>query len=186
MKPPARSLVAVVFTAALLGLAGTASAEDAQHAVESRPLTMRAIGAHTGAFVAILKGPVPDPGHKSLHVQAMVDVKTFKDCADCPQMVVIPAGRFQMGSPSGESGRADDEGPVHEVRIRRFALGKYEVTFAEYDACVAAGGCGQRPFDDGWGRGSRPLINVSWNDAKAYAGWLSRKAMSHPMLKSAR
>ena len=57
-----------------------------------------------------------------------------------------------------------------------FAVGKYEVTFAEWDACVADGGCGgHRPEDSGWGRGRRPVINVSWDDAKAYVRWLNRK-----------
>ena len=57
-----------------------------------------------------------------------------------------------------------------------FAVGKYEVTFAEWNACVAAGGCnGHRPDDEGWGRGQRPVIDVNWGDAKAYVGWLSRK-----------
>ena len=57
-----------------------------------------------------------------------------------------------------------------------FAVGKYEVTFAEWDACVAAGSCGgHRPYDEGWGRGRRTVINVSWDEAKAYVGWLSRK-----------
>lgn len=67
----------------------------------------------------------------------------------------------------------DREKPVHEVPIRAFWAGKYEVTFAEWDACEAAGGCKTRPSDSGWGRGNRPVINVSWDDAKAYVQWLS-------------
>ena len=58
---------------------------------------------------------------------------------------------------------------------RPFAVGKFEVTFAEWDACVAAGGCKHRPGDEGWGRGRRPVINVSWDNAKEYVAWLSRK-----------
>lgn len=70
-----------------------------------------------------------------------------------------------------------DEGPQHRVMIRRpFAVGKYEVTFEEWDACVSAGGCGHRPGDAGWGRGRRPVINVSWEDARQYVGWLSEEA----------
>ncbi len=102
--------------------------------------------------------------------------ETFRDCADCPEMVVIPAGSFMMGSPAGEAGRYDDEGPRHRVTIpRAFALGKYEVTFAEWDACVRGGGCSHRPMDLYWGRGNRPVMNVNWDDAKEYMRWLSRK-----------
>ena len=98
----------------------------------------------------------------------------FRDCADCPEMVVVPAGTFMMGSPSGEPGWLDSEGPQRKVTIARpFAVGKFEVTFAEWDACAAAGGCKHQPGDEGWGRGRRPVINVSWHDAKEYAAWLS-------------
>ena len=101
----------------------------------------------------------------------------FRACEEewCPWMVVVPAGRYMMGSPTGEAGRFGDEGPRHEVRIgKKFAVGKYEVTFEEWDACVAGGGCGgYRPDDAGWGRGNRPVINVNWEDAKAYVEWLS-------------
>jgi formylglycine-generating enzyme required for sulfatase activity len=92
-------------------------------------------------------------------------------------MVVVPPGSFMMGSPVSEKLRASDEGPQHRVTIpKAFAVGKYEVTFDEWDACVAAGGCnGYRPKDKLWGRGNRPVIHVSWDDAKAYVNWLSRK-----------
>ena len=103
--------------------------------------------------------------------------RRFRDCAECPQMVVIPAGSFMMGSLESEEGRDDDEGPAHRVEIREaFAAGAYEVTREEWDACVAAGGCaGYRPADRGWGRGKRPVIHVSWKDAQAYVEWLSGK-----------
>ena len=95
----------------------------------------------------------------------------FKDCAVCPQMVVIPAGEFTMGSPPSEQ-QAEAE---HRVIIATpFAVGKFEVTFDEWDACVAERGCGRRG-DEGWGRGKRPVIGISWIDAKAYVTWLSRK-----------
>ena len=70
------------------------------------------------------------------------------------------------------------EKPVHGVTIPQpFAVGVYEVTFAQWDACVAGGGCGgYRPKDRGWGRGERPVINMSWKDAKSYVAWLSREA----------
>jgi hypothetical protein len=94
-------------------------------------------------------------------------------------MVVVPAGEFMMGSPASEAGRDSDESPQHRVRIARpFALGRFEVTFAEWDACAAAGGCGgYRPEDRGWGRGQQPVINVSWNDAQGYVRWLSANAV---------
>ena len=98
--------------------------------------------------------------------------RVFRDCPDCPEMVVVPAGSFMMGSNAYSS-----EKPIHRVRIAKpFAVGKYEVTFAEWDACASDGGCGgRRPADNGWGRDRRPVINVSWRDAKAYVRWLSRK-----------
>ena len=102
--------------------------------------------------------------------------ETFRDCPDCPEMVSIPAGSFIMGSPLSEKGRDSDETQATVAISMPFAAGKYEVTFAEWDACMAAGGCsGYRPADSGWGRGRQPVINVSWKDAMQYAQWLSQK-----------
>ena len=99
----------------------------------------------------------------------------FHECDDCPEMVVVPSGSYMMGSPSDEKGRYDAEGPVHRVTIPElFAVGVYEVTFREWDACRRAGGCTHNPGDRGWGRGDRPVVGVSWEDAKAYVRWLSR------------
>ncbi|MDE2652574.1 MAG: formylglycine-generating enzyme family protein [Gemmatimonadota bacterium] len=115
------------------------------------------------------------PGSGPLDAQEAGDA--FRDCEVCPLMVVVPAGSFMMGSPSDEEGRYRLEGPQHEVTIGSpLAVGVYEVTFEEWDACVTAGGCGgHRPGDEGWGRGRRPVINVSWEDAQAYVQWLSRE-----------
>ena len=135
--------------------------------------------------------------------KALKPKDTFKECANCPEMVVVPAGSFTMGSPTSEPGRSADEGPQHTVTIARpFAVGRFAVTFDEWDACAADGGCyntgtrtfsdealldspysivpewalgGYKPSDEGWGRGRRPVINVSWGDAKAYVAWLSKK-----------
>jgi len=99
-----------------------------------------------------------------------------------PAMVTIPAGSFRMGDLAGNG--ESDEKPVHTVTISRsFALGKYEVTFAEYDAFAEATGR-QKPGDEGWGRGNRPVINVSWEDAAAYAQWLSQQTSKRYRLPS--
>ena len=101
--------------------------------------------------------------------------EVFRDCPHCPEMVVVPSGSFMMGSPFSEEGRDSNEGPRHRVTIGSpFAVGVYEVTFNEWDACASAGGCGSyRP--GGWGRGRRPVVNVSWDDARSYVRWLSRE-----------
>jgi formylglycine-generating enzyme required for sulfatase activity len=104
-------------------------------------------------------------------------IEWFKDLDAGPEMVVVPASRFLMGSPEDEADRYPEEGPQHEVTIAQpFAVARFAVTFDEWDACVAAGGCeGYRPDDNGWGRGRRPVIYVSWNDAAAYVEWLSHE-----------
>lgn len=114
---------------------------------------------------------------KAAQEQALKPGDTFQECSQCPKMMVVPAGRFTMGSPVSEPGRYSDEGPQHTVTIaQQFAVGQFELTFADWDACVAGGGCdGYKRPDQGWGRGRRPVINVSWDDASAYVAWLSKK-----------
>ena len=101
---------------------------------------------------------------------------SFRDCAQCPEMIVIRGGTFFMGSPASEPGHTIDEEPRHRVTIARpFALARDDVTFDQWDACAADRGCGGfRPTDQGWGRGLRPVIGVSFDDARAYVAWLSR------------
>ena len=102
-----------------------------------------------------------------------------------PEMVAIPAGRFRMGCVSGQDCDAD-EFPVRDVTIPRpFAMSAHEVTFAQWDACMAGGGCGAyRPDDRGWGRAARPVIDVSWEDAQRYAAWLSSQTGAEYRLPS--
>jgi formylglycine-generating enzyme required for sulfatase activity len=104
---------------------------------------------------------------------------SFKECAqDCPEMIVVPAGSFMMGAPTTESQAQlyAIEIPQHAVTIAKpFAVSKYEVTFADWDACVTGAGCnGYKPSDAGWGRGQQPVIFVNLEDAQQYAAWLSR------------
>lgn len=95
---------------------------------------------------------------------------TYKDCSDCPQMVVIPEGSFKMGS-----NESDNEQPIHTVTIKKFSMSTTEVTFDQWDACHRAKGCSHKPQDEGWGRANNPVINVNWNDANEYAKWISKK-----------
>ena len=100
----------------------------------------------------------------------------FRDAAFAPEMVVIPAGEFLMGSPEDEKYRGEDEGPQHRVVIPApFALGKYAVTFEEFDHFVRESGHDHEPGDYGWGRGRRPVVDVSWDEAVAYCRWLSEE-----------
>ncbi|MDM8559947.1 formylglycine-generating enzyme family protein [Candidatus Parabeggiatoa sp. HSG14] len=109
-------------------------------------------------------------------VYVTADKKVFrdrlKDGSLGPEMARIPAGRFRMGDIQG--GGDSDEKPVHWVSVDKFAMGKYEVTFAEYDEFAEATGR-KKTSDNGWGRGNRPVMNVSWYDAVAYAEWLSQQ-----------
>ena len=115
-------------------------------------------------------------------------VKVFRDTlrsgGQGPEMVVLPTGRFRMGDLDGSG--YDNERPVRTVTISRpIAMGKYPVTFKEYDRFVDGRDRGllkalfgrqpERPADCGWGRGTRPVINVNQKDAKAYAVWLSEQ-----------
>lgn len=112
---------------------------------------------------------------------APVEERQFRDCKDCPLMVALPPGKYDMGAPDNEDGASYSERPVHGVVIPRpFALGVHEVTWEEYEACVAGGGCDpvgpdNSGGDEGFGRGNRPVINVNWTDAQNYVAWLSAK-----------
>ena len=120
--------------------------------------------------VASVQQPVTAPEQRREPAGEVPQVgQSFRDCNDgCPEMVVVPAGEFMMGE--GKDQR-------RTTIPQPFAVGKFEVTFAEWEACVSGGGCvsNKSPSDRGWGKGRRPVIHVSWNDAKEYATWLSRK-----------
>jgi formylglycine-generating enzyme required for sulfatase activity len=108
--------------------------------------------------------------------QALKPGDRFRECSRCPEMVVVPAGKFTMGSPESEEGRNDDESPQHEVTIGKpLAVSQFDVTFEQWDVCYELRGCRSRPDDGGWGRGNRPVFNVNWYDAQDYAKWLSKE-----------
>ena len=100
----------------------------------------------------------------------------FRDCPDCPEMVVVPPGTFNMGSPATDGEADAEEQPQRQVMITTaFAVGRAPVTFAEWDVCVSDGWC-PKANDKGWGRGNRPVINVNWDDAQQFLGWLRFKS----------
>ena len=122
-----------------------------------------------GGVAELPSAVAPMPAHHA------GDVFRDADASWSPEMVVIRAGGYQMGSKISEKERYSDEGPQHRVVLSKaFAVGKYPVTFTEWDAAVVAGGCaGHRPDDWGWGRGRLPVVNVNWDDAQSFCRFLS-------------
>ena len=129
-------------------------------------------------------GVYPEPGPPGTVFRDRL--KDGSDCPYCPEMVEVPAGSFTRGSPPDEPGRDDDEGPQREVTIPRpFAVGKYEVTFAQWDACHDDGACNYKPEDE-WGGGDQPVMRVNWHDAQEYVAWLGeRTGKSYRLLTEA-
>lgn len=151
----------------------------------------RGAGEYYGAAVAIVAASAPhldgdrsgDLGdYEALRARLATERERFAGgFADVlesggygPEMVVVPAGHFYMGCPSGDYGCWHTEKPVRGISVAAFAISRHEVTFAAWEMCLAAKGCGgYRPADRAWGRGARPVVDVSWEDAQAYAAWLS-------------
>lgn len=114
----------------------------------------------------------PAPAPAPTQTAAQTRPRTLRDCGTCPELVLIPAGSFEMGS----NEMFEFEKPVHQVTIRApFYLATREITFEEWDACVDQGGCSQRPNDRNLGRGRRPVTDISWEDADGYVAWLSAR-----------
>ena len=101
--------------------------------------------------------------------------QVFRDCPVCPEMVAIPTGKFAMGSNTGKV----RERPLTPISIKKFiAIGKYELTFDEWDVCYKMLGCSTKPEDRGWGRGRRPVININYKDIKEYLVWITKKTQN--------
>lgn len=110
-------------------------------------------------------------------------LQTNVDGVPLPTMVRLPGGQFQMGCISGKDCN-EEEKPVHEVSVAAFKISVTEVTFDQWDACVTDGGCTHVPNDRGWGRGDRPVVNVSWGDIQNYLTWLNKKTQGNFRLPS--
>jgi len=141
---------------------------------EAEPDPMEALVAEAIAETA----PAENNNAEEDGAEAMGDADIgdyFRDCALCPDMARVPAGAVLLGSPASEATRQDTEGPqTHVVFTAPFAISAHEVTFEEWQACVDGGGCNAyTPSDIGWGRGRRPVVTVSYEDAQGYAAWLS-------------
>ncbi len=165
------------------GVTKTFSSQPPQRAVGhwQNPLWLGLLGLVPPLIIAFRAwfsdAPIAVVGNPSEFV-ALEDFTAFQsqlpDGSLGPVMIKIPGGEFTMGSPENEEGRHGNEGPRHRVNLSPFAMGKYEVTFEEYDHFAEATDR-EKPPDEGWGRGNRPVINVSWHDAKAYAAWLAEE-----------
>ena len=142
-------------------------------------------GSMVSLTVLCITGCTPPPPAEPVVIRVPVPTappadlagRTIKDCDACPTMIVVPTGNFLMGAPTGEQGRDESEGPDHVVEIpSEFAVGVYEVTFNEWEACVIARRCGGLiPEGGGPGMGGHPVINVSWQDAEGYLEWLTER-----------
>ncbi|MEL6475577.1 MAG: SUMF1/EgtB/PvdO family nonheme iron enzyme [Pseudomonadota bacterium] len=158
--------------------AGAPDIEDASRITGSTAVRagFDAMGVDARRAPATTRAPVitVDPA-------TLPDFAMFRECEACPDMVVLPGGAFDMGSPPDEEGRGDDEGPVKSLVLKRFAIARFETTWQEWDACVAAGACSAADVevaggDNGWGRGRRPAIETDWRDARAYARFVDGRS----------
>lgn len=116
---------------------------------------------------------------EEMTVQPVQNISTkagtiFRDCIDCPEMIVLPKGQFLMGAPENEALRHAVETPQHKVTINYvLAVARTELTFAEWDACASAGAC-RKNVETNWPRGQQPVININWNDTEIYLTWLNK------------
>jgi formylglycine-generating enzyme required for sulfatase activity len=196
--PPsdAAKTAAAKTTASSTSVSSTSTSSNAGGSTPAKSATTDSAPTATDANPPAATGDKPGSSEQAMLVKpnnpaemksTAVELKPrdiFRDCPNCPDLVVLEGGAFLMGTPTSPNehlSRMDAlvlsfERPTHRVTIARpFAMGRAPITFAEWDLCVSAGGCRSHPKDQGWGRGSRPVINVSWTDANEYVTWLSQK-----------
>ena len=162
--------ISAISAAAVLTLFQTGFAESAE-SLGAGSFLRPAVDMKNGL---ILEARLPRPLSLNEN-EALRPMDRFKECESCPEMIVVPAGQFYMGAHETESGSTPDERPQHRVSFAQsFSVGRYAVTFDEWDACLAAMGCSYRPPDQNWGRAKQPVINILWDEAKEYVAWLSR------------
>jgi len=164
LKAPARRMIAMVVATVAFLATDAASAQQ--------PATMPAVsGTPVQIFPATIYPLTPE------REQSLRPKDSFKECDICPEMVVVPKGSFTMGTPTSEPDRDVGEDPLHRVNIPRpFAVARFKISFDDWDACVADNGCdGIRGDDNGFGRGRLPAYGISFEVAKSYLAWISRK-----------
>ena len=171
---PAVSKLAAVFAAATLtlALAGDTSAKTKPVKPTPPEQTAQPPSSPSQQFI-VTKGVEPLTPERE---QSLRPRDSFKECDVCPEMVVVPKGSFMMGTPADEPYRLKGEDPVHSVTIARpFAVGRFTITFDEWDACLADGGCNGNKGSGGYGRGRMPAVGIDFEAAKSDLSWLSRK-----------
>jgi formylglycine-generating enzyme required for sulfatase activity len=169
-------LVAFAAAAVVVSLAGTASAKPQRAAPRpSAPeqSTQTPPVSFPRQFFAA-KGVQPLTPEIE---QSLKPADSFKECDVCPEMVMVPKGSFTMGTPASEPQREPGEDPQHRVTLAQpFAVGRFSISFDEWDACLADGGCDDfKGSDGGFGRGRLPAAGITFAAAKSYLGWISKK-----------
>ena len=166
MTAPSKLLVAFAAAALAVCVTGAASAERSTSSSGQKPPAETPVQIMPAGIYPL----TPE------REQALRPKDSFKECDACPEMVVVPKGSFIMGTPITEVDRSKGEDPLHRVTFARpFAVGRFTISFAEWDACLADGGCGGNKGDDKFGRGRMPAQGINFEAAKSYLAWLSRK-----------
>jgi formylglycine-generating enzyme required for sulfatase activity len=170
------ALVALVALGAGAMMMNNGSGADSVAVAPQAAIAVEPPAAPVETAAVVAPEPEPEPVAEDPLPDASAPAPDFTDCDGCPRMVRLAAGSFQMGALASDSAANPWERPQRAVSVQPFAISATEVTFAQWDACVADGGCrNYTPGDRGWGRDARPVMSVSWDDANAYAAWLSRK-----------